>query len=223
MDKILLTIIAICLCATNIKAQITQMEYAPNMEYDPVVMDNEFTIYWGFEEKITTELIKCSSASNVYTKIEIMRNYGIPRYGITTDCNNNIDTVWYIPTILNGTTSGGIVLPAVTDTSITVWWREGNYNVKIMDVLTGNIVLDETNDGLMASLFREPINPDSLIGNINAETGKKIIDFGEFFPPLDNNQGTTINYSNLSNGLYWIYIINEKNLICYMQTIRKGI
>jgi len=167
------------------------------------------------ETVVTTELIECSSSSNVYT-ININRNYGVPRFGVITDCSQNVDTVWYMPNNITGSTSGGINTPLVTNADITVWWKEGTFNVKIMDVLTGNVVLDTASIGQQANEFDNKIDSIQLADSTT-------IAFDNLIPKKTTNPGVTINYSYLPNGLYWVYIIDGNNVIWYMNTIRKGI
>ena len=209
MGKSLLVVMAFVLCAVSVNAQLKQLD--------------DFQNYWGFDEKITTELIECNPSSNVYTKINIYRNYGVPRYGVITDCSQNVDTVWYIPSVYDRSISGGINAPKMTDTSLTVWWAGSYFIVNIMDVLTGDVVLKETHSGQAPSLFGETITTFQYLDS-NVVGGISTVDFGGGFQPKNSsNPGTTIDYSYLPDGLYWIYIVDRNNIIWYMKTIRKGI
>jgi len=211
MNRLLIVVMTSFICAISMNAQT---------QFTPFI-DDGYTSWWGFAEKVTTELIECNSTSNVYKKINIHREYGVPRYGVIMDCNQNVDTVWYISNIYNRSTSGGINSPEFTDTSVTVWWEEGSFTVKIMDILTGNVVLDESHTGQHSSFFSDIIHS---LDDYSSGTKTEIIEFvGGFCPKKDNNIGTTIYYRNLPNGLYWIYIVDENDIIWSMRTMRKGI
>ena len=211
MSKFLAAFMAFICCAISIKAQNTSQF---NLD--------DFGKYIGISEKVTTELIECSATSNIYKRIDIHRNYGVPRFGVITDCNQNIDTVWYIPSNYNRLTSGGINAPEITDTSITIWWNGVYFTLKIMDVSTGNVVLNETHSGQAASLFANIGNTLELSDAYGGPVANTIT-FDNFYAKEDNNPGTTITYSDLANGLYWIYIVDDNNVIWYMNTLRKGI
>jgi len=220
MNKFFLAIMAFFIFAVSTNAQTQINQYT----------DDDFCRWWGATEKVTTELIECSSTSNVYNRIDIHRNHGVPRFGIITDCLQNVDTVWYIPSTVNRS-MGGINAPVATGNSITVWWKESLFTVRIMDILTGNVVLDEVRLGQPASLF---VSADAFFGSPNGLHQVSDVPNGPAtntisFPAgtsfkKDNNAGTTIDYSNLPDGLYWIYITdNSNNTIPWMVTIRKGV
>lgn len=211
-----LLIIILSLFATNLYAEINVHE---------AFLNDGFCRWWWKESQVTTELIECCLTSNVYTKIDIHREYGVPRYGIVTDCSSKIiDTVWYIPNNFIRSESG-INTPKVTDTSIIIWWGKNQFTFKIMNILTGEVILNETHMGQSSNLFSNGFLEMPL--RETADTNSTIvttISFDEpFFPRKYNNIGTTINYNGLSDGLYWIYIVNENNEIVWMITIRKEI
>ena len=208
MSKSLAAIVAFLFCAISINAQQSRPL--------PTKLD-DFARYTFLKEGTTTELIECSATSNIYKKIDIDREFGIPRFGIITDCNQNIDTVQYIPNNLIRSESGGITSPLFTDTAITIWWKSGNFTVNIMNVLTGDVVLSETHSEQAANEFNERIDSLKLADST-------IIEFpGGFTSPKTSNPGITITYSDLANGLYWVYIVDDNNVIWYMNTLRKGI
>ena len=92
--------------------------------------------------------------------------------------------------------------------------------------MNGNFVLDETYDGQSSSLFSDisiQSIPLSDIADTNAPITKTISLAAPFYPKTDDNLGKIINYSNLPNGLYWIYIVDGNDKICFMNTIRKGL
>ena len=243
MNKFLLSVILTFLvCIISINAQQPERPF-------PTKLD-DFSIYTFKEEGITTELIECNPTSDGYAKASIYRNYGIPRFGVIINCNQNIDTILYIPDTFKRSTSGGINSPLFTDTAITIWWKEDNFNVKIMDVLTGNIVLDKTHQGQSAGSFVPaptfPTSNEAGCSTANSTTPEGKTSIKDSIPgtpavvsyegPItnisfpegtsfkkDNNSGTTISYSNLPAGLYWIYITDDKSIIWYMKTIRKGV
>ena len=91
MSKSLLAIIAFFVCTMSTQAQFNFA--LPELDdFDRGIMS---------VNSITTELIECSPSSNVYNRIDIHRNYGVPRFGIVWDCSQNVDTVWYIPNTFN--------------------------------------------------------------------------------------------------------------------------
>lgn len=193
-------------------------------QLDDRMLEDGYIRWWGQQHKITTELMPCSPTSNVYTKIEIHRNYGIPRFGIITDCTQNLDTVWYLPNNLVRS-KVGINRPTTTDTSITVFWKDAAFTLKVIDVMTGNVVLNETRTGQPASLFGETIYSVPLSDTINGPITKTIeFPSGGFTPKTDSNPGATISLANLPDGIYFIYIVGAgTNEIAWMRTIRKGI
>lgn len=215
MNRLLVKIILVVVVAFGLGAVLyIAVNASPIYEE----FNNDYGRYGHLEKKVTTESIECSENSNVHTKIDIHRNYGIPRFGIVTDCAGQmLDTVWYMPNNIIRA-GGGWNGPNKTDTSITIWWREGSFTVQIMNVLTGDIVLNEKHNGQSASLFEEPIGAME-------QTNVGSIEFPEpFYPKKDSNPGTTITYSNLPNGLYWLYILNgTDNRLRALYNIRKGV
>ena len=205
MKKFLLVFISVVLYVVSVTAQVRPL---------PTTLDDY--ILCGGVEGISSELIQCGPNSNISMEISIHRNYGIPRFGVIVDCNQNVDTVVYISSTFNKNTVGGINSPLYTDTAITIWWKEGNFDVKIMDVLTGNVVLDGTHSGQSISEFGNKLDTLFL-----ADSTTFVIE-GDARFKKSSNPGVTINYANLPNGLYWIYIVSG-NTIYYMKTLRKGV
>lgn len=191
-------------------------------QYQMASVHDDFCRWSGQIQKVTTELVPCSPTSNIYTRIDIHRNYGIPRFGIITDCTSQIlDTVWYVPNVF-GRFNGVISPPEETATSITVFWEETLFSVKIMNILTGEIVLDETHSGQASGLFASlgtnvlvPVDPD--LPEITFPGGTPSV-------KTSDNPGTTIDFSDIPDGLYFLYIVDVGNsTIPYMKTIRKNI
>jgi len=179
---------------------------------------DDFSVCIFKQDTVTTEFIECSPGADIYTRIDIHRNYGVPRFGIVTSCEGQIlDTVEYIPSNFNRHTEGGINSPLVTDSTITIWWQKGFFTVTFMDVLNGEIVLSITAMGQPATGFHNAIN------FIDCDSTSSLALTTGFSPKKSTNPGELIGYSNLSNGLYWIYITDDNNVIWYMRTIRKGI
>lgn len=209
-------------------ATMAYSQSSVKMQLDDWMLEDGYSRWWGKQHKITTELMPCSPTSNVYTKIEVHRNYGIPRFGVITDCaQQTLDTVWYLPNNLVRSETG-INRPTTTDTSITIFWQESAFTLKVIDVMTGNVVLNETRTGQPASLFGETIFGDTihLSKTIGGPTTKTIAfpEGSAIQPKLDSNPGATISLANLPNGIYFIYIIGAgTNEIAWMRTIRKGI
>ena len=184
--------------------------------------DEGFYRWKDLEEKVTTELIPCSANSNVYKRIDIHRNYGVPRFGIITDCASKIDTVWYVPKDYINDAYGGIILPDETDTSITIIpieemkknWNENPFIIVVTDILTGKAAFAYKYEGEHLSLFPDfsPVDTTSLI---DADKHIKI--------KRDENLITIYYGNNIPNGLYFLSIITNTNKIIYMKTIRKGI
>jgi len=119
-----------------------------------------------------------------------------------------------------------IVAPQETDTAITVYWEEGKFSVKMMDLLTGNLVVDVTHDGQHTSLFEDFWPADTvLFSNSNNGTSDVVV-FVDGAPrnKTDGNQGTIVDYSYIPEGIYFLYIVDETNsTIPWMITIRKGV
>ena len=93
-----------------------------------------------------------------------------------------------------------------------------------MEVLTGKVVLSETHYGQSAGLFEASVNTLALSDVPGGQTTTTIEFPGGFQPKSDNNTGTIVKYSDLTDGLYWIYIIDKSSdVIRYMRTIRKGV
>jgi len=185
---------------------------------------------WGhLEEKVTHDTI---TTPNGTILLDIHRNYGIPRFAtgfISINVGDStiyslLDTIWYIPDSIIRS-GGGINGPAMTDTSITVWWKEGLFSVKIMDILTGEIVFEETHIGQSKNLFDEPVEFFDLLDDTVNKTVIGSLELpGGFSFKKSNNPGTTINYPNLPNGFYWLYLVNNlNNEICDMYRIKKNI
>lgn len=206
-------------------ATMAYSQSSVKMQLDDWMLEDGYSRWWGKQHKITTELMPCSPTSNVYTKIEVHRNYGIPRFGVITDCaQQTLDTVWYLPNNLVRSETG-INRPTTTDTSITVFWKDAAFTLKVIDVMTGNVVLNETRTGQPASLFGETIYSVPLSDTINGPITKTIeFPSGGFTPKTDSNPGATISLANLPDGIYFIYIVGAgTNEIAWMRTIRKGI
>ena len=203
-----------------------------------------FVHWWGFEEKVTTELIPCISDSNSYTRVNIHRKYGIPQFGIVTNCNGQtLDTVWY-PFLKNANIyEGMIIAPVETDTSITVWLENksdttlDSFSIIIMDVLTGNIYSFSIFQGIHSNCFENTWPNPLYLSNSEGGTITNTISFIPGKAPKNIkdeylNEGHTFNYSNIPNGLYFLSVIkyyydyityNNKFVVPYMRTIAKGI
>lgn len=199
----------------------------------PDYVFDSFHRYWYDEEKVTTELIPCSSDSNSYTRIDIHRNYGIPRFAVITDCNGQIlDTVNYSLGDF-GRYRGMYNSPEYTDTSITVWWENTPFYVIITDVLTGEPVIQEVFKGQPSSMFNDTYLSDTIdfydsldaSGNpVNLNISIRIPE-GYKFPrtPKYDNNGTTVNYSHIPDGLYFLFIIDaSRGEVAHVNTIYRG-
>jgi hypothetical protein len=223
---------------------VSLLKYLFDLEFGGGAPDSFFDAFWyncdavGFKEasparlKVNTELIPCSSDSNSYIRIDIHRNYGIPRFGIVTDCNGQIlDTVHY-------TTSdfvrhlGTHNAPKFTDTSVTVWWEKTSFFVIVMNVLTGEPVVQEVCKGQPSSMF-EGFWPDTVTFSDSVDASGHPVDTslaitpanGEKFvnAPTSDNPGTTVNFSKIPNGLYFIFLIDGTGKVFNMTTINRGI
>jgi hypothetical protein len=239
--KYIIAVAVICVIGLSVfftNAQFIQPLYE-DLEwnkYDSAFFNDGFTSWWGFEEKVTTELIPCSSDSNSYTRIDIHRKYGIPQFGIVTNCEGKtLDTVWY-PILKDASRYEGMIIsPVETDTSITVYLereKHPSFGIMIIDVLTGSLSHLYLNEGLSSDAFEN--NPWPSTFHISDSIGGPITDSISFPYGSPRNikdeylkYGSTLNYSNLPNGLYFLFIIsanfNNNFTIPYMRTICKGI
>ena len=201
MTKVFIAIIVFICCATSLNAQERKL---------PTTLD-DFAMYTFVETASTKELIPNAGT------IIIHRNYGIPRFGEALNNSNTVDTIMYIPNDFVRPQSGGINTPLLTDTSLTVWWKEGTFNVKIMDVQTGNVVMDNYYQGQSVDQFGDRIDTLEL-----ANSDLLVFDGGSN-PVEPTNSGVHISYNHIPNGLYWVYIADNSKNIWYMKTIRKGL
>lgn len=164
--------------------------------------------------KVTTELIAFKPDTNLYTKIDIHREKGIPRFGIITDAEGNVlDTAWYVPNDIQQYLDT-YDTPKITDTALTVWWKGSSFNIVVIDVLTGNIIVDSVFKGQPASMYE---NSWLFAGIFNNE--KSSDDFKE---PKSDNPGVTFSYNKIPNGLHFIYVKHDNKFV-FMETITKGI
>jgi len=183
--------------------------------------------------KVNTELIPCSSDSNSFTRIDIYRNYGVPRFGIVTNCNGQIlDTVHYTTNDFRRFT-GTSNVPEYTDTSITVYWEKTSFIVIVMNVLTGEPVIQEICKGQPSSMF-EGFFPDTVTFSDSIDASGRPVDTslaitpadgGKFVNvPTDDNPGTTVSFAKIPKGLYFIFILDGiTGEVVNMTTINKGI
>lgn len=178
-------------------------------------------------EKITTELIAYKSDTNLYTKIDIHRENGIPRFGIITDNKGHImDTVWYVSNDIPRYKSV-FTGPEWTDTSLTFWWEETPFNIVVVDALTGQIVIDSAFKGQPTSMFEDGMpttmlaynNPFGEVVDTIKAGGTNATYLRE---PKEDNQGITFSYKKIPNGLHFIYVKYDNKVVC-METVTKGV
>lgn len=193
-------------------------------------MDDDYWVAVNNPEWVGTELFKNSSDTNSYIEMSIHRDYGIPRFGIPTDNNGNVlDTVWYITDCkpFDGTANWF----DYTDTSITVYWRETPFRVLVIDILTGDTVLQEVHKGQPASMFADAPQTsfefyDSVdaSGNLHNPSSAWVVSNPASAQPFRrvDNLGTTINFANLPNGSYFIVTIDvNRNVLIETRTTRR--
>jgi len=196
------------------------------------MFDEGFWNYWCIKEKVTTELIPTSPDYSSYISMDFYWDYGIPRFGIPTDHNGKIlDTVWYTPSDYSRF-DGMINSPKYTDTSITVYWYKTPFIVMIIDVLTGKPIFEEVFNGQPSSMFEGTSGGGTIkfydsvdvYGNLHNPTDA--FTFSDISHPdkKDNNLGTTIDYANLPDRVYMLYLVDKNTkAIADMRTIRKNV
>jgi len=195
-------------------------------------MDDDFWRSAGREVWVSTELLPNDTNSDLSITVSVHRYNRFPRFGIPTVNNNGevLDTVWYISADyakFDGTTN----IPKFTDTSVTVYWYETPFCVLMLDVLTGDTVLQEVHRGQPASMFEDSPTTsyqfyDSIdaSGNLSSPSFALITSANSHPYKLENNLGTTINYGHLPKGSYFIFIIDvNAKTIATTRTIRMGV
>jgi glyoxylase-like metal-dependent hydrolase (beta-lactamase superfamily II) len=162
--------------------------------------------YWtarNVEEWVGTELIPNNSDT---VKMSIHRYYGIPKFGIPTDKSDNIlDTVWYTK---NNCVKfdGQLLFCNHTDTSVTVFWKETKFRVLVVNMLTGDTVFQEVHQGRPALMLEK---------------------FSSFFAiydsKIDDNAGISVNYPKLSQGSYFVFVMDvNSNTVAEVRNLRNS-
>jgi hypothetical protein len=152
--------------------------------------------------------------------IQIVSTQGIPRYGITTSG----DTLHYLAenvTIKSGT----IILasPKMDDSNIYVSTFEPMTAI-IYDALTGgekknvNVGTQHITDTMVVV---DSLNPEDTlgVGNLFMTEMKNKYGFANSFPITQASD--TISYSDLNDGLYILYLLDENGDVIFTSIFRK--
>jgi hypothetical protein len=159
--------------------------------------------------EIVVKVVECDTGN---TDLRVHWHSGLPRTGIFTDCSGNTININYFDSSINPPLNClYITSPDIELNEIK--FAPSHNIVKIIDALTGMLVIDKTFPSII------PDSIDTLdLGASNPPAG---------VPPLtrpnfDINRYNPVDISTLAKGIYFISIFNNLGEVIYIKTLDRN-